>query len=60
VEVLVARSTDFSFPSDHAVMAGAVAAGVWLVDRRLGLLTTIAALLMGSPVSTSALITPET
>jgi membrane-associated phospholipid phosphatase len=47
VEVLVARSSDFSFPSDHAVMAGAVAAGVWLVSRRLGLLTTAAALLMG-------------
>ncbi len=47
VEVLVARSSDFSFPSDHAVMAGAVAAGVWLVSRRLGLLSTVAALLMG-------------
>jgi undecaprenyl-diphosphatase len=47
VEVLVARTRDFSFPSDHAVMAGAVAAGVWLVSRRLGLLTTVAALLMG-------------
>jgi membrane-associated phospholipid phosphatase len=47
VEVLVARSSDFSFPSDHAVMAGAVAAGVWLVSRRLGLLASVAALLMG-------------
>lgn len=46
VEVLVARSSDFSFPSDHAVMAGAVAAGVWLVSRRLGLLTAVAAVLM--------------
>jgi membrane-associated phospholipid phosphatase len=46
VEVLVARSSDFSFPSDHAVMAGAVAAGVWLVSRRLGLLTAAAALLL--------------
>jgi membrane-associated phospholipid phosphatase len=27
-------------------MAGAVAAGVWLVSRRLGLLATVAALLM--------------
>jgi undecaprenyl-diphosphatase len=47
VEVLVARSSDFSFPSDHAVMAGAVAAGVWVVSRRLGLLSAVAALLMG-------------
>jgi membrane-associated phospholipid phosphatase len=47
VEVLVARSGDFSFPSDHAVMAGAVAAAAWLVSRRLGLIATVAALLMG-------------
>jgi membrane-associated phospholipid phosphatase len=46
VLVLVSRSTDFSFPSDHAVMAGAVTAGVWLANRRLGLLTGIAAVLM--------------
>lgn len=44
--VLVARSTDFSFPSDHAVMAGAVAAGVLLSHRRLGVLATVAALVM--------------
>jgi membrane-associated phospholipid phosphatase len=46
VEVLVSRSSDFSFPSDHAVMAGAAAAGVWLVSRRLGLLTGLAAVLL--------------
>jgi undecaprenyl-diphosphatase len=34
--VLVGRTTDVSFPSDHAVMAGAAAAGLWLVERRLG------------------------
>lgn len=45
-QVLVARSTDYAFPSDHAVMAGAVAAGVWLASRRLGYLATAAALLM--------------
>jgi undecaprenyl-diphosphatase len=44
--VLVSRSADYSFPSDHAVMAGAVAAGLWLVDRRLGIAASIAALLM--------------
>lgn len=43
---LVARSHDFSFPSDHAVMAGAVTAGVLLVDRRLGLVTAVAALIL--------------
>jgi undecaprenyl-diphosphatase len=44
--VLVSRSTDYSFPSDHAVMAGAVAAGVWLANRRLGLVTAALAVLM--------------
>ena len=39
-------TTDFSFPSDHAVMAGAVAAGLLLAHRRLGALATLAALLM--------------
>jgi membrane-associated phospholipid phosphatase len=37
---------DFSFPSDHAVMAGAVAAGLLLVSRRLGLAALAAAVLM--------------
>jgi undecaprenyl-diphosphatase len=44
--VLVDHSHDFSFPSDHAVMAGAVAAGVLLGNRRLGWLAAAAALLM--------------
>ncbi|WP_377324650.1 phosphatase PAP2 family protein [Pimelobacter simplex] len=35
--VLVARSTDPSFPSDHSVMAGAVAAGVLLAQGRRAL-----------------------
>lgn len=45
--VLATRSTDYSFPSDHSVMAGAVAAGLWLVDRRLGIIATIAAAVLG-------------
>jgi undecaprenyl-diphosphatase len=44
--LLAQRSADFSFPSDHAVMAGAVAAGLWFVSRRLGLVATIAAVVM--------------
>lgn len=44
--VLAQRSTDPSFPSDHAVMAGAVAAGLFLVNRRLGVLSTVAAVAM--------------
>jgi membrane-associated phospholipid phosphatase len=44
--VLASRTSDFSFPSDHAVMAGAVAAGLLLVSRRLGLVALAAAVLM--------------
>ncbi len=35
VEVLVPRAHDFTFPSDHATVAGAVAAGLWISRRRL-------------------------
>lgn len=43
---LASVTTDFSFPSDHSVMAGAVAVGLLLAHRRLGALATLAALLM--------------
>ena len=46
VHVLVARSTDFSFPSDHATVAGAVAMGLLLANRRWGSAAAIAAVLM--------------
>jgi membrane-associated phospholipid phosphatase len=46
--VLVTRSADHSFPSDHAVMAGAVAAGVLLAHRRLGLVAVALAVLMAA------------
>jgi len=46
VLVLVSRSSDYSFPSDHATMAGAVAAGLCFAGWRLGLLAWAAALLM--------------
>lgn len=44
--VLVDRTSDWSFPSDHSVMAGAAAVGLVLVSRRLGAVTAVAALLM--------------
>jgi membrane-associated phospholipid phosphatase len=44
--VLVDRGTDPSFPSDHATMAGAVAAGLLLVSWRLGLLAVAAGAVM--------------
>ena len=48
VLVLVSRSSDASFPSDHAVMAGAAAAGILLAHRRLGLVAAGLALLMAA------------
>lgn len=44
--VLATRSSDPSFPSDHAVMAGAAAAGLWLASRALGAIAAAAAVLM--------------
>ena len=46
VHVLIARNADWSFPSDHATAVAAVAAGLWLLDRRLGIVATVLALLM--------------
>jgi undecaprenyl-diphosphatase len=44
--VLLTRTTDFSFPSDHATSVGAVAAGLLLAHRRLGLLAAGLAVVM--------------
>lgn len=46
VLVLVDRTSDFGFPSDHATMAGAVAMGLWMVNRRLGAVGWVAALIL--------------
>lgn len=46
VHVLIDRTTDFSFPSDHATAVGAVAVGLLLVERRLGLAAMVAAIAM--------------
>ncbi len=44
VEVLLGCASDSSFPSDHSMIAGAFAAGLVLLDRRLGLLAVLFAL----------------
>lgn len=44
VEVLLSCAHDSSFPSDHAMVAGAFAAGLLLLNRRLGLVATLLAL----------------
>lgn len=46
VLTLVHHSADAGFPSDHAVMAGAVAAGLFLVSRTLGWVSAAAAILI--------------
>jgi undecaprenyl-diphosphatase len=46
--VLVDRTTDWSFPSDHSVMAGAATVGLLLVSRRLGAVAAAAAVLMAA------------
>lgn len=46
VHVLVDKTTDFSIPSDHATAAGAVAVGLFLAHRRVGVIAVFAALLM--------------
>lgn len=39
--------TDYAFPSDHTTVAVALAVGLWLVDRRLGIVGGVLALLEG-------------
>lgn len=46
MHVIVDKTTDFSFPSDHATMAGAVAVGLLLVSRRWGRMAVVAAIAM--------------
>ncbi|MBO0850949.1 MAG: phosphatase PAP2 family protein [Pseudonocardia sp.] len=45
-QLLAHRYPSPSFPSDHAVMAGAAAAGLFGIGRALGWLATLAALVM--------------
>lgn len=44
--VLVSRTADVSFPSDHATVAGAVAVALLVVDRRWGAIGAAFAVLM--------------
>jgi undecaprenyl-diphosphatase len=46
VHLLGTPSADPSFPSDHATLAGAAIAGLFLVDRRLGWSAAVAGLLL--------------
>jgi undecaprenyl-diphosphatase len=46
IVVLAQRGSDPSFPSDYAVLAGAVVADLWLVSGRLGAVAAVAAAVM--------------
>jgi undecaprenyl-diphosphatase len=46
--VLIGRTTDPSFPSDHSCLAGATAAALFFVDRRLGWTASVLAVLMAA------------
>lgn len=46
VDVLLHCASDSSFPSDHAMIAGAFAAGLLLLNRRIGLAALLLALLL--------------
>ncbi|GAY08467.1 putative integral membrane protein [Pseudonocardia sp. N23] len=45
-QVLLPCSTDYSMPSDHAVIAGALVVGLWILQRRLGVVAAVLALLL--------------
>lgn len=46
IHLLVDKTTDFSFPSDHATAAGAVAVGLLLTNRRWGIVAAVLAVVM--------------
>lgn len=43
---LLPCNPDYSMPSDHAIIGGAFAAGLWIIDRRLGIVATLLSLLL--------------
>lgn len=46
VKVILSCASDYSFPSDHAIIAGALAAGLIIYNRRLGILAALVALFL--------------
>lgn len=46
IHLLVDKTTDFSFPSDHATVAGAVAVGLLFTNRRWGTIAGVLAAVM--------------
>lgn len=46
VETLLTCTQDYSMPSDHCIVAGAIVAGMWILRRRFGIIATILALVL--------------
>ena len=46
IQLLVHKTTDFSFPSDHATAVGAVAVGLLFTNRRWGTIAAVLAIVM--------------
>jgi undecaprenyl-diphosphatase len=46
LDVILSCARDYSFPSDHAMIAGAIAVGLMFFSRRLGAVAAILALLL--------------
>lgn len=47
ITTLLTCKSDYGFPSDHAIIAGAIATGLVIFSRRLGLVAWIVALFLG-------------
>lgn len=46
VEVLLSCAADYSFPSDHAMIAGGLVAGILFLNRKVGAVALVVALLL--------------
>lgn len=46
VQVLLSCNRDYSMPSDHCIIAGAFVVGLLILNRRLGLIAAVLALLL--------------
>ena len=46
VEVLLPCTHDFSMPSDHSIIAGAFVAGLWILNRKFGIIAAVLAVLL--------------
>jgi len=46
VETLLTCTNDYSMPSDHCIIAGALAVGLWMLNWKFGVIATVLALLL--------------